>query len=193
MKFIIEHMELEVYDWCLLEYKHMSKIVGKSNLIFTNVKKQQSKLKNLGKVHKESIKELLNIYPKQEICLLDMDAKTTLTTKDKTNFKYFLFGGILGDNPRKHRTQTLKSKIKTKTRNLSQRQMSTDTAVYVTHKILKGKKLEQLKFTDELEIVLDENKGATESVILPFRYVVEKNKVILPPGLIDYLKNKKSI
>ena len=35
MKFIIEHLEDEVWEWCILEYRHMSEFVGKENLIFT--------------------------------------------------------------------------------------------------------------------------------------------------------------
>ena len=48
MKFIIEHLENEVYEWCLIEYENMSKVVGKENLIFT--KTSSSKLKNLVKL-----------------------------------------------------------------------------------------------------------------------------------------------
>src|SRR3989344_3510320 len=44
MKYIIEHLEEKVYPWCLLEYTHISTIVGKDNLIFTNIAK-----KHLGK------------------------------------------------------------------------------------------------------------------------------------------------
>ena len=49
MKVIIEHLEPELYDWCLIEYEHISKIAGKGNLIFTNIKnkKETEKLKNM--------------------------------------------------------------------------------------------------------------------------------------------------
>jgi len=194
MKFIIEHMEQEVYEWCLLEYKHISKIVGKDNLIITNVKKDKNKLRELGTVYEQSVVDILDKFP--NTCLLDMDAQQILSTKDKNEFQYFLFGGILGDNPRKHRTQELKKKVKTQTRNLGNKQMSTDTAVYVTKKILSGTKLVELRFADEVEIILNEDKESAESVILPFRYVLDENrkeKVVLPDGLIDYLKKKKTI
>ena len=47
MKFIIEHLEKKLFEWCLIEYEHISKIVGKNNLIITNVKKSDlSKLKS---------------------------------------------------------------------------------------------------------------------------------------------------
>lgn len=192
MKFIIEHMEPELYQWCLLEYTHISKIVGKANLIFTNVKKDSDKLASLGTVYEQSIAELM---PKLggKMCLLDMDAKAALITEDKNKFQYFLFGGILGDNPRKHRTAELRLKIKPETRNLTNKQMSTDTAVYVTKKVLDGTKLGELRFADEVEIILEGDERGGESVILPFRYVIEDDNAVLPDGLIDYLKNKKSV
>lgn len=190
MKFIIEHMEPEVYEWCLMEYKHISKIVGKSNLIFTNASKGKSKLEKLGIVYKESITKMLDKFPK--ICLLDMDAEKTLKIKDKAEFNYFLFGGILGDNPRKHRTGELREKMKTETRNLGDRQMSTDTAVYVTKKILDGRKFRDFRFAEEVEIVLNEDEMSGESVILPFRYVIENDEVVLPEGFIEYMKKKKT-
>src|SRR3989344_2037027 len=76
MKFIIEHLEPKLYEWCLIEYKHISKLVGKKNLIFTNIKNQKdiSKLRKLGSVKKESVAELkLN-----KACLLDPKASKTL-------------------------------------------------------------------------------------------------------------------
>ncbi len=185
-------MEKEIYEWCLLEYTHISKIVKKENLIFTNVKKDKHKLEQLGKVYEKSISKMIKDFG-DNICLLDMDAKQTLKTKDKHNFQYFLFGGILGDNPRKHRTQTLKSQVKTPTRNLGEIQMSTDTAVYVTKQILDGNKLTDLRYADEVEIILEGDQNEGESVILPFRYVIENNKVVLPDGFIEYLKKKKTI
>ncbi len=191
MKFIIEHMEPSVSEWCLLEYTHISKTVGKQNLIFTNVKKDKNKLKTLGTVYELSIVEMINKFPR--MCLLDMDADEFLSTKDKQQFDYFLFGGILGDNPRKHRTGELRDKIKTETRSLGDKQMSTNTAVYVANKILQGSDLMKMRFADEVEIILDEDEDSGESLILPFRYVIEDDSVVLPDGFIEFIKNKKSI
>ena len=57
MKFIIEHLEPRLYKWCLIEYKHISDIIAKKSLIFTNLKnkKYADKLKNSGEVFKKSI------------------------------------------------------------------------------------------------------------------------------------------
>lgn len=191
MKFIIEHMEPKVSEWCLIEYRHISQIVGRSNLLFTNVanKSDQNKLKELGEVHKEPIAEL----GIKKACLLDMDAEKELQPIDKTKFDYFIFGGILGDNPRQHRTRLLKNQLNIQTRNLTNKQMSTDTAVYAAKKVLGGAKLGELRFADEVEIIVEGDEQKGESVVLPFRYIIDNDELILPEGLIDYLKKKKTI
>ena len=185
-------MEPNVSEWCLLEYKHISETVGKKNLIFTNVKNDKDKLIDFGEVREQSVEEIILDFG-GKICLLDMDAEQELVSSEKEKFEFFLFGGILGDNPRKHRTAELKNKVKCETRNLTDKQMSTNTAVYVTKKVLDGMKLNEFRFCDELEIVLDEDNDSGESVILEFRYVIENDNVVLPKGFIEYLKNKKEI
>ena len=182
MKFIVEHMEPEMYSWCVIEYTHISRIVGKSNLIFTNVKKGAELINNIGDVRIESVKELkLN-----NLCLLDPSAKQLLKTEDKKQFDYFLFGGILGDFPRRRRTGKLSDVTKDK-RNLGDKQMSTDTAVMVAKMILDGKKFEEITFKDGIEIEM----GLNESVEFPFRYIIKDGKPILPEGLIKYLKQRE--
>ena len=118
--------------------------------------------------------------------------KKTLVTNDKNKFEYFVFGGILSDNPAKKRTNILTNKLKNnktkfETRNLGRKQMPTDTAVFVAKKILHGKKLSDLKFVDELEIEVNEN----ESVILPFRYVVDNNRLVINEKLVEYLRKRR--
>ncbi|MCK4669564.1 MAG: hypothetical protein KAT43_00045 [Nanoarchaeota archaeon] len=185
MKYIIEHMEDEMYDWCIIEYNHISKVVGSENLLITNVKVDAEKIKHLGKIVPESVSELgLDL---KQVCLLDPEAKERLDTEDKKEFDYLLFGGILGDFPRKERTKELAAKIACQKRNLGDKQMSTNTAVYVAYLIMKGKKFEDIHFAEELEIVT----GANESVTLPFRYVIENSEVVLPDGFIEFMKHKE--
>src|SRR3989344_3288734 len=97
MKFLIEHLEPELYEWCLIEYRHISKIVGKNRLIFSNIKNESDfkKLEKYGTIHSKSISGL-NF---EDVCILSQYSEKTLTTNDKNKFKYFVFGGILGDNP----------------------------------------------------------------------------------------------
>ncbi len=189
MKFVVEHLEPELYEWCLIEYEHISEIVGRQNLVFTNIKnkKDLEKLKKYGTVYEKSISELKF----KKICVLSQYSEKTLATNDKNNFEYFVFGGILGDNPAQKRTDTiiknLKNKnIKFETRNLGNQQMPTDVAVYVSKKILEGKKLSDFKFADELEIEINEN----ESINLNFKYVIDNGKVIISEKLVEYLRKR---
>jgi|SRR3989338_94149 len=183
MKFIIEHLEPRVYKWCFLEYKHISKIVGKNNVIFTNVKnaKDQEKLKPFGKVEKRSV-DKLNL---ENCCVLDPEAKKTLNPKDAKKFNYFIFGGILGDHPPKERTKVLlTSRMKnSQARNLGDKQFPTDNAVLVVKKIFDGKKLEEIRFTNNIELEIKEG----ESVVMPYRYVFENGPAIFNE-LVDFIK-----
>lgn len=190
MKFVIEHLEPELYEWCLIEYWHISEIVGKDNLVFTNIKdkKEQNKLRKFGKVYDKKVSEL----DFKNICVLSQYAKKQLAKNDKNKFEYFIFGGILGDYPAKKRTDSIirslkGKKIKFEERNLGKEQMPTDNAVYAAKRILDGGKLSDLKFADELEIQINEN----ESVILPFRYVVDDNNVVISERLVNYLRKMK--
>jgi len=183
MRFVIEHLEPRLWKWCLLEYKHISEIVGKDKLIFTNIRpKDEEKLAGLGKVYAKSIKE----SRWSRICVLDPFAERTLSTSD--SFHYLALGGILGDSPMQGRTETeLSVPLGAEKRNLGPEQMSTDTAVYVAKHIIEGGSLDDLEFQDEIEIPTRED----ESVILPFRYVLIHGKPLLPKGMIEFLKERK--
>ena len=171
MKFIIEHIDSELFEWSLIEYEHISDVVGKENLMFTNIKGDNSKriLKKFGEIFGESIAEM----KLKNVCILDSNAEITLDSSDKKKFDYFVFGGILGDDPPQKRTWQLINSFKNKkisfeSRNLGKEQMPTDTAVIVSDRILLGEKLENMKFSDNIEIEISEN----ESVLLPYRYLL---------------------
>jgi ribosome biogenesis SPOUT family RNA methylase Rps3 len=183
-KFIIEHLDPKLWKWCYVEYKHISEIVGKVNLIFTNIKnpKEKEKLNSLGKVYSKSVKEL-NF---NNMCILDPSAKETLNTNDQ--FDYILLGGILGDYPRKKRTKKeLTDKINgSPARNLSKFQMSTNTAGYVAWKIINGTPLEKIKFKRKLVVKIND----FEEVELPFSFVEENGELVLPKDYIKLIKQK---
>lgn len=186
--YIIEHLEPELYEWCLLEYRHISEIVGKEHLLFTNVKKaeDQRKLKELGNVEKRNVKELG--LPTVEMCLLEPLAGSALTHYDCQNqFRYLIFGGILGDDPPQGRTQKAFAGLDCNKRNLGDKQMSTDTAVLVAKKIADGIQFADIEFVDEL--VIPVAKG--EEIILPYRFVVENGKPVLANGYIDFVKKQE--
>lgn len=182
MKFIIEHLEPEVYKWCFLEYKHISSIVGKENLWITNIK-DGSKLNNCAKIFKESVSKI-NL---KKVCVLDPEADKELLPVDAKNFDFFVFGGILGDYPPRKRT---KDKLKLKNaerRSLGKEQMATDNAVFVVKEILSGKKLSDLRFQDGFELDIKEG----ESVQLPYKYVLVDGKPLICEALVQMLKKQK--
>lgn len=179
MKFIVEHLEKRLGNWCFLEYRHISRLVGKKNLVFTNT--NSKKLKGLGRVYSASVSGL----GLKNCCVLDPAAKKTLTPKEARKFCCFVFGGILGDFPARKRTKRLK--LAGARRNLGKGQFATDNAVYVAKKILSGTPVSKLKFRDN--VVIKTKKG--EEIILPFRYVLIRNKPLVSRELVAMLRRQK--
>ncbi len=178
-------MEPELWPWCVIEYKHISKIVGQNNLWFTNIKPQDVKtLEPYGKVSTQSIKAL----QLKEACILDPESPDLLTPNNSKQYQYFIFGGILGDHPPKKRTQEELTPFlpNVPAFNIGKEQMSTDNAVYVTKQITEGKNLSDLLFQDEVEIEINE----IESTILPYRYTLVNGKPLMSEELIKFLKKQ---
>lgn len=189
--YIIEHLEPRLWKWCLIEYKQISKMVGRENLWITNIKKEskaKKELKQYAALFKESIIQLVHKSNLQNACILDPEAKETLTTAKAKKYNYFIFGGILGNDPPQKRTYPeLTSKLNCDSRNLGKLQMSTDNAVYVVNKIFTGTDLSKLKFQNNAEISINKN----ESVLLPYNYCLVDGKPLISPELIQFLKKKK--
>ncbi len=179
--FIIEHLEPKMWPWCIIEYKHMSKIVGKQNLLITNTKSKL--MTGFAKTEAKSIGQL---NPKNA-CILDPAATKTLTPTDAKQFDCFIFGGILGDDPPQERTKEELGSVPGERRNLGNKQMSTDTAIHVVWKIVHGMMLKEMQFQDTITLKI----GNQEEIILPYRYLLKNNKPILAPGLEMYLKKMK--
>lgn len=183
--FIIEHLEPKLWAWCLLEYQHISRIVGKEHLWFTNVTSGAAKLRKLGTVFATSASQL----KLDRACILDAEAPKTLKPEDAAKFTHLVFGGILGDHPPRGRTRELRMKMPAaEARNLGRKQMSTDTAVLVTKMILDGTPLHDIPFTEDIEIEIRPG----ESVYLPYKYVAKNGKPVLPQGLVEMLRKQKS-
>lgn len=221
-KFIIDHMEDGMHEWCVLEYKHMLMNVGADNLYFSSLTDaclnsgMPEELKQ-AHCHKEDVLHLPGVDPK-DICLLDPAATTPLSPEDADRFKYFLFGGILGDDPprgmydfpslhfRKHwqetnafvdRTKELR-KLGFEGRHLGPIQMSTDTAVNVTKRVVVDKvPLDQIPYIDSPEVFFSKH----ESVTLPYRYIAVTKTIktkdgqektikvpLMPPGMLELIK-----
>jgi len=185
--YIIEHLGPELFEWCLIEYEHISELVGKENLWFTNLKTEENKKKlvKFGKTFLESIKDM-NL---QNACVLDPESDKILEPSDC--FSYYIFGGILGDYPPKKRTKKELTKFLPdfEARNIGKKQMSTDNAVYTVFQIAEKKRnFDNLKFKDKVSVKIND----IESVELPYRYNLdEKGKIFMSSKIPDYLKNKK--
>jgi len=191
MKYIIEHLDEELEQWSMWEYENISAVVGKENLIFTNLhsiknKENLDKLKRLGETKEQPVNELKQMDIKRA-CLLDPSAEKILCPEDADKFDYLIFGGILGDNPPQKRTEKLLSPRLQgiAKRNLGDMQMSTDNAVKCSKKIVEDKvPFDQIDFVDNYELKITEK----ESVILPYRYLFEDNKPFMHKKLLEYLK-----
>ena len=179
-KFIIEHLEEELYDWCFLEYKSMSRSVGKENLIITNIKseKDREKLSKFAEAREESV---LNMDIKNP-CLLDMDAEEELSPDDK--FENLIFGGILGDNPPQKRTIKFLASLKAEKRHLGKVQMATDNAVLTAKMITDGKKLSEIKFIDNPSINMEDGLDLE----LPYRFVEINGKPFISDELLMHIR-----
>lgn len=206
--FVIEHMEEDestpacLPPWVELEYCYMIKLAGSSASVqFTHLSASagsslRSKLSSFsGKpdehqfasyvVHSVSISELLQQenVPLSRVCLLDPKAERAIEPGDKDEFGWFLFGGILGDDPPRDRTSELR-RLGFPSRHLGPVQMTTDTALAVTKRVIDdGVSLDEIPYVDFPTIRFN----ARESVEMPFRYVREGGEPLLPPGMRDLL------
>lgn len=184
--FIIEHLEPRLWRWCIIEYKHISSIVGRNKLRITNLPRGSKVLSSYAKICRQSLKDL----SLKKVCVLDPQASKTLSPSKAKSFDYFVFGGILGNHPPKKRTKQELTQFLSGAEmyNIGKTQMSTDNAVYVVKKIIEGTPLEQIDFVDGAEITL----SRFSSTSFPFRYVLVNSKPLISKELILYLKRKDS-
>ena len=178
--FIVEHLE-PLSEWVLLEYTHISKVWDKQ-VLFTNVKneKERAVLNGLGKAVSESITEMTG-----DIIVMDLKGKTPFKTEDVVKDTMLVIGGICGNFKPTGRTwEQITSKLKNaRVRHLGQKHLTTDTAAIAVKLITDGKKLEELSFTEGIEIEIEENVR----VELPYGYLIKNGEPILTPGLIELL------
>jgi ribosome biogenesis SPOUT family RNA methylase Rps3 len=94
-----------------------------------------STLSDKAHLHTDAILPLLSSHTPpisaSRVCLLDPKAPLPLAPDDKDKFDWFLYGGILGDDPPRDRTGELR-KLGFEGRHLGSVQMTTDTALGVT-------------------------------------------------------------
>jgi len=193
--FIIEHLEETLGQWILLEYENVAKIVGKENLIVTNIKDNKEILTKIANtVVSESAVEFLKKFKSANIIVLDPQAEIVLEPEDfvENRLNVVIVGGILGDHPPKGRTHELLTKkflrrnYEVKVRHLGKEQLTIDGAVYVAYQILRGKRVSEIPFTIGLTII--RKVGYVEhEIILPYKYPLVNGKPLVNPKLINYL------
>ncbi|GJN90705.1 hypothetical protein Rhopal_003719-T1 [Rhodotorula paludigena] len=204
VKYVIEHMEEDEADssfphWIALEYAQMLKWAAPNQVIFSSlspasVKSLSEQLLARGaqpesfRAETKSVLELMQLegVPLEKVCLLDPRAKGEIAPSDGNEYEWFLFGGILGDDPPRDRTGILRAHG-FPGRHLGPVQMTTDTALGVTSLCVQGgKTLSTIRFVDHPTIQFDAHEG----VEMPFRYVVDDKtgEPILPEGMREHLK-----
>lgn len=184
--YIIEHLEPEIGTWCMCEYERISQLVGKENLWFTNISQPTKELETLGKVFNTSVKDL----KLQNACVLDPEAPTLLTPENIKPYRYIIIGGILGDYPPKKRTTKELTQFipKAKAYNIGKKQFSTDNAVYVVDRIVKGTPFTTIKTKYKISIKVDD----IASIDLPYCYPLDATgQPLMSPKLVNYLKTKE--
>lgn len=188
--FVVEHLDPELGPWSALEYQTIadeSKQAG-CEFILSSVPPPLLLSPEIEKIGASARSDAIETYfadRKDQICLLDPQAKEELSPDDSQHFDIFLFGGILGDDPPRDRTSELRKKGFAG-RRLGPKQMTTDTAVRVTRiVVMKKVPLNEIRYVDFPEIQLDDH----ESTEMPFRYVVdEEGEPVMPKGMIDLIK-----
>jgi ribosome biogenesis SPOUT family RNA methylase Rps3 len=174
-------MEPELYDWCIIEYKHISQCVGVKNLWFTNINADDPKCNELADLGSVFFKSVVQMGLKNA-CLLDMKGDKDLCPKD--NFDYMIFGGILGDDPPAGRTKKLVEELDVPLRTLGPKQLSTDGAVYTANLIAQGADISDIGFEQDIKIEIEDG----EEVILPFRYPLKDGRPFVSDELIEKIK-----
>lgn len=197
-------MEQGFTPWVVLEYCQIIRDVGRENLFLVSLPESTTEadipkeLLDLGLQWTTEdivpyLMEQQGVADKAELCLLDPRAEIDLQPADSSKFKYFIFGGILGDHPPRDRTGELKRKLECPTRRLGSLQMTTDTAVRTTQIILeKQTEFQDIKFIDYPEIRFNKHE-ATE---MPFRYVLDTSGTpIFPDGMVELIHadNQKNL
>ncbi|MFN4133129.1 MAG: hypothetical protein ACK4GQ_02025 [Candidatus Hadarchaeales archaeon] len=187
MLFVIEHLEPRVSQWLTIEYSSAARIVGRENLMITNVRDEveRKKLAKFSMVTGESAASLFN---NPRTIVLDPQARRRFHPEDAKEVKAIVVGGILGDDPPRGRTRELLSgKLsKARKRNIGKSQFSIDGSIFLAKQIAAGHSLEELPCGHEVEIKV----GPGLSVILPFSYPLVNGKPLISKPLVKYLRRK---
>ncbi|RPB07823.1 DUF431-domain-containing protein [Morchella conica CCBAS932] len=193
--YVVEHMEPEMGAWSTLEYAIISRESAASGSDFYLTSVPASLVSNLPEALKPYVGAPLKVTEEEvtkvssgerdRVCLLDPRAEKELSPGDAEVFDWFVFGGILGDDPPRDRTGELR-KLGYEGRRLGSLQMTTDTAVRVTRIVIEDQiPLDKIPYSDYPELKLNKN----EATQMPFRYVRGNDgKPIMPEGMLELIE-----
>ncbi len=119
------------------------------------------------------------------VIVLDPDAEEPLTPDEEPDV--LVVGGILGDHPRRRRTRRLITPRfrGAEARHLGEYHFSIDGAVRVALMVLEeGVRVEEIEVVERPEVEL----GPGHLVRLHCDYPAEEGRPLLPPGLVEYLR-----
>lgn len=177
---IIANCEEELSEWLWLEYKHSSDIWD-GDVVFTNVHgDMKDRLSEIGKAVEKPFSDIC-----KNVIILDPAAREVLKPSDFNDSEGVVVGGILGYDVPKGRTGELitEKAPKAKVKNLGEKQLTIDQAALVAKLVSMGTRLDQIDITESVEVAVND----IESIVLPYGYVITEGKVLLTPGLRDYL------
>ncbi len=185
MLFVVENLELELSEWLCIEYSNAARIVGKKNLLITNVKKK-SEREILSKKAPSVRPRVSEIFRQSEILVLDPQSRKKLIYRDLVGKNAVIIGGILGDDPPLGRTKTLLTDRlpRSEVRNLGKHQFSIDGAVHVAKQISMGKSIGEIPVQHGLDIYI--TRGY--SITLPYAFPFVNGKPLISRRLIKYLR-----
>ena len=190
---VIENME-PPGEWITLELLHAHQIAGDKLVITNTPKKLEEQIKQKTKNPPRMQGTPAHQYCKdKKTIILDPDAPQPLTPNEAREADCIIIGGILGDHPRKHRTQEITRRIPwAKRRNLGRKQLSIDGATYLTTMILQGKTLQEIPLTENPTITIETPLGTAE-ITLPYAYPQHNGEPLLAPGLKKYLSRTSEL
>jgi ribosome biogenesis SPOUT family RNA methylase Rps3 len=185
MFFVIEHLEPKLSEWLFIEYSSAARMVGRQNLLITNVKKR-AEFNRLAKIARVERKRVGELFKPGEVVALDLCAKRKLSPADLRGKQAVVVGGILGNDPPLGRTRELltKSLRGAAVRNLGKHQFSIDGAVEVAKLVSDGEPLEKVPVKQGVEIKINKNY----STFLPYAFPLVKGKPMISRELVKYLK-----
>jgi ribosome biogenesis SPOUT family RNA methylase Rps3 len=159
MLYVIDQIEPELYEWSALEYAHIQKNLPKgSQFLITNLLESNSHSRILRENDVESTsKSIQDCLENARVIVLDQMATQVLEPEDALWATALVCGGILGtdefEGPIVNRTIEITEKLENRqvrTRHLEKAQMTSDTALIVSMKIMNGKRLDELEFIDKV-------------------------------------------